>query len=66
VLKEVGLPDPANQELIISCQRGITACILDAAFKIVGNQHTSVYDGSFEEYSKKLKVDIIDGENAQG
>jgi FKBP-type peptidyl-prolyl cis-trans isomerase len=25
-----------------------------------------VYDGSFEEYSKRLKLDIIEGENAQG
>lgn len=50
----------------MSCQRGITACIIDAAFKIAGNQHTSIYDGSYEEYSKRLKVDIVEGQNAKG
>lgn len=55
-----------SQEVIVSCQRGITACIVDAALKIAGNTHTSVYDGSYEEYSKKMKVDIIEGENVEG
>ena len=25
-----------------------------------------MYDGSYEEYSKKLKLDIVDGEHVQG
>ncbi len=56
----------SSQEIIVSCQRGITACIVDVALKIAGHTHTSVYDGSYEEYSKTMKVDIIEGENAQG
>jgi thiosulfate/3-mercaptopyruvate sulfurtransferase len=52
--KSVGLSDPATQPMILSCQRGVTACILDAAMRLVGNENTSVYDGSYEEYSKML------------
>jgi FK506-binding protein 1 len=45
--------------VIISCQRGITACIVNAALEIAGYSKTSVYDGSYEEYSTTMKVDII-------
>jgi len=27
--------------------------------KVIGNTNTSVYDGSYEEYSKQLRVEII-------
>jgi FKBP-type peptidyl-prolyl cis-trans isomerase len=42
----------------------------EVAYRIIGNNNTSLYDGSYEEYSirqqqdqiKKLKVDILEGE----
>ncbi len=43
----------------MTCQRGVTACIVDFAMKLIGNTNTSVYDGSYEEYSKKFRVDLI-------
>jgi FKBP-type peptidyl-prolyl cis-trans isomerase len=31
--------------------------VLDAAFRLLGNPNVSVYDGSYDEYSKKQLVD---------
>jgi rhodanese-related sulfurtransferase len=59
ILKQAGFSDPVNQQYVLSCQRGVTACILDVAMRLIGNTHTSVYDGSYEEYSKKFRVDLI-------
>eukprot|EP00347_Sterkiella_histriomuscorum_P014041 403362385 len=53
IIKEIGgIQNPEKDEVIMTCQRGITACIVDAAFRTVGNNNTSVYDGSYEEYAK--------------
>lgn len=49
--------DVVNQPIITSCQRGITACILDVALRLIGNNQTSVYDGSYEEFSRKLVLE---------
>lgn len=51
IFKGAGIPNPESDQLIVSCQRGITACIVDAALRIVGNKNTSIYDGSYEEFS---------------
>jgi hypothetical protein len=56
--QSVGLSDPATQPMVLSCQRGVTACILDVAMRLIGNENTSVYDGSYEEYSKMLRVEV--------
>ena len=61
------MKDPSKDEVVLTCQRGITACILDAALRSLGNPATKVYDGSFEEYSEKKKlkwlkyINIING-----
>lgn len=41
-----------KKKLVFSCGAGITACIVEAASKLAGATITSVYDGSFQEYSK--------------
>ena len=53
LLKDMGVDQPETQPIVSTCQRGITACILDVALRLIGNTNTSVYDGSYEEYSKK-------------
>ena len=57
LFKEQGsLSDPTKDQVILSCQRGIAACVLDVALRQIGNQQTSVYDGSYEEYGAKIKL----------
>ena len=58
LLQNSGVKNPEKDEVILTCQRAITACIVDAAFRTVGNQNTSVYDGSFEEYAKIKGIEI--------
>ncbi len=38
-----------------SCQSGITATWLYASFQHAGNQMTAVYDGSYNEWSDRIK-----------
>ena len=45
------LKNPTNEPVVLTCQRGITACIIDFALRTLGNPNTSVYDGSLEEYA---------------
>lgn len=42
-----------SPEVVFSCQGGITACILEAAFNDIERGTSKVYDGSYEEYGKK-------------
>ena len=49
IINEKGL-DP-NKPMTISCQGGVTACILFAALRDMGYQNCSVYDGSWSEFS---------------
>lgn len=42
-----------NKFTINSCGSGVTACIVDLALRILGNEHkTKVYDGSWSEYGR--------------
>ena len=42
-----------NKFTINSCGSGVTACVVDLALRILGNEHkTKVYDGSWSEYGK--------------
>lgn len=50
--KEAGIEDPLSDHIIISCQRGITACVVETALKELGNPNTRLYDGSYGEYSE--------------
>lgn len=45
----------STQPVIASCNKGFTACTLDTALKIGGFTNTSVYDGSWFEYSQRNK-----------
>ena len=45
-----GIVDPENEKVILSCQRGVTACVLELALASLGNPNTSVYDGSYGEW----------------
>ncbi|CDW90459.1 UNKNOWN [Stylonychia lemnae] len=58
IIQSKGIKDPSKDKIILTCQRGITACIVDAAFKSIGNENTSVYDGSFEEYAKIKGIEV--------
>lgn len=56
IFKQAGVRDPIKDEVALTCQRGITACILEAALRSIGNDRSSVYDGSYEEYAEKKKL----------
>ncbi|CAI2377059.1 unnamed protein product [Moneuplotes crassus] len=48
-----------SKHIIFSCGAGVTACINELAAKIAGVEKTSIYDGSFQEYSTKGKPDYL-------
>ncbi|TNV76565.1 hypothetical protein FGO68_gene2944 [Halteria grandinella] len=56
--KSVGVKDPLKDEVVFCCQRGITACIIEFALRSVGNENTSVYDGSLEEWAIKTGMEL--------
>lgn len=64
IFEDAGIQNPESATFVSSCQRGITACINEAALRIIGNNSTILYDGSYEEFSlrqqkesaKELKV----------
>jgi 3-mercaptopyruvate sulfurtransferase SseA len=58
VFHNVGLKNPESEEVILTCQRGITASIVNLALKTLGNEHTTVYDGALEEYAEKTLMKI--------
>ena len=53
VFKNAGVQDPLNDRVVFTCQRGITACILEAAITYLGNDNCQVYDGSYEEWIRR-------------
>lgn len=56
VFEKFGIENPSEEELVITCQRGVSSCVVDAALKTIGNKHTKVYDGSYMEYSGIIKI----------
>ena len=58
VFHNVGLKNPESDEVILTCQRGITASIVNLALKTLGNERTSVYDGALEEYAERTFMKI--------
>ena len=56
ILAKFGYVDRDDQ-VVLTCQAGITACILEVALLSAGHnpEKTSVYDGSWGEYSQKIK-----------
>lgn len=39
----------------MTCQLGISACLVEGVLKNLGNMNTSVYDGSFQEWDFQRK-----------
>ena len=39
-----------NKQALHSCNSGVTACIVQLAWKLSGGGHSVVYDGSWSEY----------------
>jgi len=53
IFQAAGVADPEKDEVYFSCQRGITACIVEFALRTLGNENTRLYDGSLEEWAKR-------------
>ena len=51
LFKLIGINE--KEGVVFTCQRGITACILEAAYNDAGFNNSKVYDGSYEEYGGK-------------
>jgi len=51
-----------GQPVITSCGSGVTACVLALGLSLVGNDHVSVYDGSWTEWGASSSP-IATGEN---
>lgn len=47
-----------GKSIVFSCGGGVTACIGETAAVLVGAKHTSIFDGSFQEYSKLGEPDF--------
>ena len=43
-----------DQKVVVSCQQGVEACIVEVALQHIGNHNVSVYDGSYFEYANKI------------
>ncbi|TNV76535.1 hypothetical protein FGO68_gene10564 [Halteria grandinella] len=55
VLEMNGIKNPQiNEDVVLSCQRGITASVMEIAMRLIGNEKVMLYDGSYEEYSKRI------------
>jgi len=44
---------------INSCGSGVTACMIDLALRVVGGEHSHIYDGSWSEYVSSFYVDLL-------
>ena len=53
ILKGKGFQNPEFDPTIVSCFKGVQACVVGTAFDILGNKNVKVYDGSYEEYSQR-------------
>ena len=43
--------DDVSQRAVLTCHKGVTACILEVALRHAGSKDTAVYDGSWSEYA---------------
>lgn len=50
----------AEKPITFSCLTGAMACIAETSSRIAGATKTTVYDGSFQEYSKRTAPDLTD------
>ncbi len=47
--------------VIATCGSGVTACILALGLAVLGNEHASVYDGSWAEWSGAEGTEVVPG-----
>lgn len=47
-----------GKQTVFSCNSGVTACIVDLAWNIVGGRKAAVYNGSWLEYSRQKEPDF--------
>jgi thiosulfate/3-mercaptopyruvate sulfurtransferase len=58
LFQAAGVKDPYQDPVVFSCQRGITACIIELALRTLGNNNTRLYDGSLEEWARKTGMEL--------
>jgi len=51
--KSASINKPHSEALVLSCNRGVTACALDIALRELGNTNSRMYDGSWTEYKAR-------------
>jgi thiosulfate/3-mercaptopyruvate sulfurtransferase len=56
ILKENGID--IHKKTVHYCGSGLTACVIDLGFKILGNESSVIYDGSWAEYGKYPEPDF--------
>lgn len=44
---EFNISNPENDKLILSCNLGMTACVVELALASLGNENAQVYVGSY-------------------
>ena len=50
-----------DKPVIATCGSGITACILALGLAVLGNEHASVYDGSWAEWATEPSAPVVTG-----
>jgi len=58
VFQRVGVRDP-NQEVVLSCGTGVTACVPALALVHLGFSNIKVYDGSWTEWASRDDTEVL-------
>ena len=48
IFKDIGIDK--DKHTVNTCGSGVTACVTDLAQKLLGNEDSTIYDGSWSEY----------------
>ena len=48
-----------SKPIVTSCGSGVTACVLTLAMYMIGQEHNTVYDGSWAEWGNDKEVPIV-------
>jgi thiosulfate/3-mercaptopyruvate sulfurtransferase len=58
VFQRVGVRDP-DQEVVLSCGTGVTACVPALALVQLGFSNIKVYDGSWTEWASRDDTEVL-------